>query len=147
MNGIDDVIAAARAIQKVQFVQLSDSTALARRAFSFVFLLASMYSTGTMPSKEECHVDIHDCCDRSWPLLRYGSRQKRASSRLAQFQDTLRYQSIIFIGQHSFSYIKGPKHLLKNHIANVLGGRRLDEASGGRVVSCACISGPELHIK
>ena len=54
-----------------------------------------------MPSKQECHVDRHDHCDRSWPLLRYGSRQKRASSRLVQFQDTLRYQSKIGIGQHN----------------------------------------------
>ena len=32
-----------------------------------------------------------------------------------------------------FSYIKGQKHPLKTHIANVLGGYRLDEQSDGRL--------------
>ena len=33
-----------------------------------------------------------------------------------------------------FSFIQGPKHPLKSHIANVLGGHRLDEKSGGRPI-------------
>ena len=36
----------------------------------------------------------------------------------------------------------GPKHPPKSHIAHVLGGHRLDESSGGRLISLAPISGP-----
>ena len=63
---------------------------LSKGAQGFVFLFfASLHVIhDTMPSKEEYHVGVHETSVDNI-VLRYGSRQKRASNRLVHFQNTL----------------------------------------------------------